>query len=216
MLLPYPPFQALLDAAPEGWGREIRPHGLSPWVHTNGLRGFVHQGTKPLWALEFTFEGQTLQMQIFRTHEGPLEQDITPLLHDLWTWIANLDLEPRRRIAAQLGGWLALQGHVGVHLVEIMGPDNPIISARIPGHQHYIRFPIPLVQALHTDLAEFWARAPTPSHRYSRLHWTPGQQPPGGFRHLYFMLPTTHHARLQMIHALRPELRHIPPLDAPT
>ena len=208
----YAPFEALLAADPAGWTR-VGTTSPPRWRHAHGLECQVRRGPPGMWLLGLSFGREPMVLKIPKTHTGPLLHNIAPILRDIDTWIASTDHIPRRRILQQMMAWLTWHGQTGDYKIYMNSPHSgfTIIQASNPTRPLRVLVEPPeLRTALQADLQEVWQRSTIPETQRHSIHWTPSAAVPEPSRILYLNLPTTQHARLEMMALVRSELRLIP------
>lgn len=208
----YAPLQGLLDAGQTGWTRtEVWETG-SHWVHDTGLTCLMKHHT-PRWELYFTHQDHTLTLSLPRDRR-PTSWEEMPH-QDLRHWIQGLDVEPRQAVARSIAAWLVLHGKTGTHTITLHSgmPDLMAVRPETPTLLTEALVPLDLPHALKDVIEELWLLEPPPEHaRY--IFWSYSGARVHAPRKIVIHLPTTGHARVDLISSLSPELRDILAPDA--
>lgn len=217
MMTLYPPMQALLDAEPALWAKSpeacwwIQPNGLR--LRARSLQRKKPQGPEFRWDLLYEHQDTELWINIPRTDPNANGTKIAPILHDLKVWIAGIDVQPRARLTRQLAAWLIRHGKTGPHTFVLNHEKQGImiLGDRDGGRgREKILAPPAVLEAVQGEMQDIWSCAPLPTAGYPFMDWSPDPDPDVRNRVIWMILPTTQHARLDLLATLHPGLQAVP------
>ena len=185
--------------------------GARQWTHTTGLQ--IQSRPHPTrWDLRVEPRSRLLifmQLMMPRIHP---DIGIQGLLADLNSWIQAIDLDPSRRMVDIIAAWLTAHGKTGIYVCTITDPQHPHIVVRPEGFQGravQVSLPPALIDRLQADIDALWRLWPSPGRIDDVLVWMPSDAPPTYARAFRVQLPTTAHARMEILARPPPELRAI-------
>lgn len=215
MLDLYPLMHALVTADLAGWTRQDTGVGRDHWRHGQGLDLIVerHRHKGHPWEILVVFDSEMLTLSC--QHFPHPSHELGSALGVLGRWIRTLDLEPRQAIAVKIGGWLAAQDLMDsatCSLHKNRGTELVVFTTGAYGLRRPLVVPPRIMSWVAPDLLQLWQRVETPSADDLIIRFPPDATSSKERRRVRIFLPSTRHARMDMIASIPEEIRGIPAL----